>query len=634
MLRVESHLHGPRVYVLGRRIHEWHLGIAVLVVVCVTALRWPEAVAGAGVGVWLVVKDWRDVRPATRDTSAWRLGVHRRATSLRVARRLDGLPTLAAGIALATGLMNLVSTLTPNVAWRGRLLLRLEPVESIPVFHTLALPASVALIVAALYLGQRRRRAWQIATLLLVVLGALNLLKGLDFEEALLSWAGAAFLWSGRDAFWVRHDRVGLRSSLWQLLCVAATGAVGVALAVWLSQPTRPDDEVVMRETGDLLLWQHGPLTLGSELAWLPVGAGLLGVATFLVVAYHVFRPAAPPAGPACGEERRTARSLVRAHGRDTLAFFKLRGDLRYVFAPDGRAFLGYRVQRGVLLVAGDPVGPDDAMPGLLRETFSLAERHGLRVAALGAGERLLPLYREAGLRSLYVGDEAILDTPAFSLDGRPIRKVRQSVTRLEKAGYEATVEDLGSLGAATRAELERVSSCWLAGSPERGFSMAMDSLGGEHQGSSAVVIARDADGVVRGFLHFVPSYGRPAMSLSCMRRDRATPNGLTEFLVVRAIELLRERGVEELSLNFAAFARALYGPTGVGDRLLRGLISIANPFFQIESLYRFNAKFFPRWEPRYLVYDGLVGLPRIALAALVAEGQLAVPRFGAPARA
>ena len=42
-------------------------------------------------------------------------------------------------------------------------------------------------------------------------------------------------------------------------------------------------------------------------------------------------------------------------------------------------------------------------------------------------------------------------------------------------------------------------------------------------------------------------------MSLSFMRRDRETPNGLTEFLVVSAIQLLGERGIEELSLNFAA---------------------------------------------------------------------------------
>jgi lysyl-tRNA synthetase, class II len=152
---------------------------------------------------------------------------------------------------------------------------------------------------------------------------------------------------------------------------------------------------------------------------------------------------------------------------------------------------------------------------------------------------------------------------------------------------------------------------------------MAMDSLRGEHRSGSVIVAARDRAGAVRGFLHVVPSYGRPAMSLSFMRRDRATPNGLTEFLVVRAIELLRARGIEELSLNFAAFGRWLGRPQGKVERSLGRLITLGNRFFQIESLYRFSAKFEPRWEPRYLVFEGSFGLLRVGLAALRIEGQL-----------
>jgi lysyl-tRNA synthetase class 2 len=116
-------------------------------------------------------------------------------------------------------------------------------------------------------------------------------------------------------------------------------------------------------------------------------------------------------------------------------------------------------------------------------------------------------------------------------------------------------------------------------------------------------------------------------MSLSYMRRDKETPNGLTEFLVVRAIEQLRKRGVDELSLNFAAFARFLHSPANRFERVFARLLGIANAYFQIESLYRFNAKFSPRWEPRYLLYGGsLLGLPRTGLAAMWVEGQLPKP--------
>jgi len=161
---------------------------------------------------------------------------------------------------------------------------------------------------------------------------------------------------------------------------------------------------------------------------------------------------------------------------------------------------------------------------------------------------------------------------------------------------------------------------------------MALEGLRGIHLASSTVVIARDPDGLVRGFLHFVPVSGRPVLSLNFMRRDRDTPNGLMEFLVVRAIQAYREHGISELSLNFAAFARLLHSPSGRVECLLGKLATVANPYFQIESLYRFNAKFGPRWAPRYLLYEGALGLPMTGLSAIRAEGQLPIRR-GRPTR-
>jgi len=153
-----------------------------------------------------------------------------------------------------------------------------------------------------------------------------------------------------------------------------------------------------------------------------------------------------------------------------------------------------------------------------------------------------------------------------------------------------------------------------------------MDSVLGHHGEETLVVLARDETERIRGVLHFVPCYGRPAVSLSFMRRDPDTPNGLTEFMVASATGVLRDQGIQEMSLNFATFARWMHSPTRWHERVLGRLVALANPFFQIESLYRFNAKFFPRWEPRYLVYEGPFGLPRAALAVMWAEGQLPKP--------
>jgi lysyl-tRNA synthetase class 2 len=626
VIRIEQHRQGPRVYLLGRRAHECHLGLAILTV---TLLGWAGGIWGPSVGFWVAIalgswtllKDWRDLVPSLRDTGAWSAGLHRRFAPLRAMRYADGLPTLTGALAFAVGLANFVSALTPNIAWRGHLLLQVMPVRALPLFHSVAVPAAALLVVSSVYLRRRRRRAWQAALLLLVALGFLNLLKGFDVEEAALSWAGAAALWWARDSFYVRHEKLELRGPLTALALLALTAGAMGALFVWLGTGRQAEPLTVAGETLDLLTFSPHALVFRDELRLLPLALGAMTIVLIVVGGWLLFRPLPAPADPADEEERAAAAGIVREHGSDTLAFFKLRRDMRYLFEPQGRAFLGYRIEGPVMVVAGDPVGPPEALPDLVRETFAFAETHGLRLAVLGAREGLLPLWRDAGLRSLYIGDEAIVETRSFSLEGRAIRKVRQSVSRLAKAGYVAELHRLDELDDATVAELEHISALWRGGEPERGFSMAMDSLAGS--GGSSVLLARDAAGAVRGFLHFVPSYGRAAVSLSFMRRDRATPNGLTEFLVVRAVELLRERDIEEISLNFAAFGRLLERPGGRLERLLGRLVVLGSRYFQMESLYRFNAKFTPRWEARYFVFESLLGFPRAGLAALWAEGQL-----------
>ena len=629
MITVERHQLGPRVRVLGRRVHEWQLGVAVAGLA--SSLRLTNVVDDAGAAMlgllacWLVLKDWHDLFPSRRDTAAWRPLLHQRVAALRDVRRGDQLPGLAAAAAAITGIVNVCSALTPNVGWRGHVLLEVEPVTALPVFHALTLPASAALIVTSFYLARRRRRALHAALVFLVMLGAFDLLKGLDVEEAALSWAVAALLWWGRDAFYVRHDPIRLRGAAWRVPTIVAGAYALTAFAAFVAAP-HAGLATIEREAGDLLLLDSGPVRFGDDVSWIPLGAGLLGVLSLGAIAYVVFRPLAAPRSLPDATLRRAAVDLVRRHGSDTLSFFKLRRDAQYLFSPDGRAFVGYRIENRVLLVSGDPVGPDEALPELARAVCRLAETHGLELGVLGASERMLALWREAGMRTLYLGDEAVVDTAAFSLEGRAIRKVRQSVARLEAAGYDVELRDVSALDERTMAELERVSTLWRGSASERGFSMAMDSLRCEEHCDGSVALARDAAGMLRGFIHFVPTYGRPAVSLSTMRRDRETPNGLMEFLVVRSIELLRESGVEEVSLNFAAFARFMHRPRNPAERLIGRLARLANPYFQIESLYRFNAKFHPRWEPRYLAFERARRLPRVGLAAMWVEGQLPKP--------
>src|ERR1700760_602099 len=169
------------------------------------------------------------------------------------------LPAVAAIAAALVGAVNIASALSPNIRWRGHLLLEFEPVETMRLFHALALPAGAALLLVAPYLAKRRRRAPQTAVVLMLALGAFDLLKGLDFEETILTWALAALLIVSRSAFRVRHDPITLRSAVWRVPLLGLAGIAGAALATWATQG-HPSWSSVATETFDLLRFHQGPI--------------------------------------------------------------------------------------------------------------------------------------------------------------------------------------------------------------------------------------------------------------------------------------------------------------------------------------------------------------------------------------
>jgi lysyl-tRNA synthetase class 2 len=531
-------------------------------------------------------------------------------------------PALVATAAALVGLINVASALTPNIRWRGRLLLDVEPVQAMRLFHAFALPAGAALLLVSPYLLKRRRRAWQVAIALMLALGLLDLLKGLDVEETLLTWAAAAMLFADAIEFRVEHDPITLRSSVWRVPLLGAFGLGLTALAAWVSGG-RPSWSAVARETGDLLTWRSGgPLHFERHaiahhaFAWVPLGVHLVEIDAPLAIAYVVFGPWRRARSLRAAARWRRRRRAVRAHGSDTLSFFSCALTSTTYSAPTAPRC---RLSGGERRDAARP-----AIPWSRRGRTGAAGRPRELAAALWSQARrdrrqraARALWEELGLRTMYPGDEAIIELRASLRAGRSGRCASPSAACARPASPRAAP---GLRRSAVAVEAEEVLSGGREGAPERGFSMAMDSLHGDHGEDTLVVLARDEHGAVRGVLHFVPCYGRSAMSLSFMRRDPRTPNGLTEFMVVSAVELLRERGVDEMSLNFAAFARWMHSPERPAERALGKLIAAGNPFFQIESLYRFNAKFFPRWEPRYLVYQGALGLPRASVAAMWAE--------------
>lgn len=548
------------------------------------------------------------------------------AAALARPRRVERAPIVVATFVAIGGLLNLIHGVLPG---RNMGMLHSFTPDAVgPLAKASGVFAAVAMLLASRGLARRRHRAWQVATGVAALSTTVHILHG--FNPGTLASAVVLVLLIAR-----RHDFDGPGDAESRLLVArrALTMIVAIGLyasfALWLNRAAADQPltlRFVLRETLDGLLainLRGSPHLVGAFGDWFPLSLLLLGIASTLwLVAGWI----APWRHRVVQEEheRAVARALVHAWGVDTLAPFVLRSDKSYFFTADEAAFLAYRVVSGVAIVSGDPIGPRDRLDELIGSFVAHAHERDWRVAILGASEGCLPLYAAHRLHALYHGDEAIVDTESFSLEGRPIRKVRQSVHRLVQAAYDARVLRPSALTDELRHELEAVARDWRGEAPERGFVMALDALFSLGDEDALFVIGFAPDGRAAGFLHFAVSCGA-ALSLSSMPRLRTTPNGFNEWLISEAIEWSRDNGFERVSLNFAPFA-ALLAPeadlTGLQDLQRRALLTLKG-HFQLDNLLAFNRKFFPRWERRFVVYERRRDLPRVGIAALAAEAYL-----------
>jgi lysyl-tRNA synthetase class 2 len=595
-----------------------------------------------GVGLWMYVATAASIFIVRQVPSAEALHSATRLRAIYVAAALAGLGGALAGRARADGRSRAPLVLSFAVAATGVLaalqavvpehahtfLEELAPADVHPITHAAVAPLGLALIVVARGLARRKRLAWQLAVGFLLALTALHVMHGFDLG-ATAAMLTAVALVASRHAFSAAPDPDAGRTVMRAGLFVVAIFAYGLG-ALWLNRvmADRPYTAgFAARETAEALagLSLNGSAHLDSRMgAWFGPSIFIMGVAT---VTYLIVGLLAPWRYRLRQEarDRELARSLVASWGVDTLAPFVLRADKSYFFGERDRAFLAYRVVGGVAIVSGDPIGPPAAYEELVGAFIEFARARDWRIAILGASERCLDLYRSEGLHTLYHGDEAIVDVERFSLEGRPIRKVRQSVHRLQSAGFSAEVVHPREIGPALRAELEAIASAWRGGDPNRGFAMAIDALFRLEDEDAVFVIGRGPDGVPKGFLHFAVSAAGRALSLSSMPRLRETPNGLNEWLVCETVEWARAHGVRRISLNFAPFAALLAPEAELSrvQRLERRALLRLKGHFQLDNLLLFNRKFFPDWERRFVVYERRRDLPRVGIAALAAEAYL-----------
>jgi lysylphosphatidylglycerol synthetase-like protein (DUF2156 family) len=552
-------------------------------------------------------------------------------------RRTRRVRRWASAAILFAGLVDLLDAITPPLRGRLHVVLQFLPLRASVAAGALIAMAGLALIALGRGILRGQRRAWRVAVVLLSGTIVLHLVAAADIEESLFAIAVLVLLLVNRRDFQASSDWSSLRSALVAL----AIGAVGIVVLTTASIELFTSIDRHHMHTHLpwwTALWAVAERMVGIQTISLPQRADRFLAPTLLViglslVAITLFLFTRPVVDRRLTSGRAAefrARDIVRRHGISTLDYFALRSDKRWFFHRD--SLVAYAVYGGVCLISPDPIGPRNEREQVWGAFRRFADDHGWVTSVMGAGEDWLSVYRDSGMHNIYLGDEAVVRVQSFSLSGGNMKGLRQAHNRIKKYGYTATFHDPSRLDAALRDELTALMSLSRQGEHERGFSMMLGRVFDPRDTGLLLAVVRGPDGGAAAMCQFVPAPGIDGYSLDLMRRDPADhPNGLLDFALVSTIEHLRAGGYRGLSLNFATLRSTLSGDKGDGtmQRAERWFLKRLSSFAQIESLWRFNAKYEPEWLARYVVFDTAEHLVPVVMAIIRAESLWEIPVLG-----
>ncbi len=545
---------------------------------------------------------------------------------------------IAAAAVFFIGLINLISALTPPLRSRLALLTEFLPIAVSETANALTAMEAVGLLALSSGLRRGQRIAYYLALTISAAAMVTNLLKGGDFEESALLAILVVFLLASRKAFSAPSNKTPLARGLWRV-------PLGWILIMIAGIVTLRADLVVFDEHYPLS-WVAGiqaviERMVGISSIALPHGIDIflspaLGYSSLLLFAlllFQAFRPVVEgrvarlhlPGRPALSPQE-----IVAKYSNSTLDYFALRDDKRFFTAYN--TLVAYAVIGTIALVSPDPIGPEATSRQAWGEFKHFAYANGWTICVLGAGENWLPTYAADGYHTMYVGDEAVVPIQEFHLDGKRNKSLRQAVNRMRNYGYRMEFYDPAKVAEPLRSELLEVLAKSRKGGVERGFSMTLGRFLDARDQGLLLSVCFGPDSKVVGFCQWVPAPGIKGFSLDLMRRDLGQhPNGLTDLMVVATIEHLKDVGAEGLSLNFATMRAVIAGEgeENLQTRLERWFLKRLSDTMQIESLWRFNAKFNPTWLPRYVVFDSPESLPQVALAIARAESFWELPVIG-----
>lgn len=514
-------------------------------------------------------------------------------------------PPLLAVLVAVGGLVLLISGALPAVRARMAWLSAVVPLPFVEGSHFSASLVGTALLLVAPAINARLRTGFHFARILLVGGAVFSLLKGFDYEEAIVLAVIAGVLQYCAPAFYRRGAVTDAPLQQGWIIVVAAI--IGLSLWAGFFSYKRV-------EYSDELWWAfawagNAPRFLRASLGALVLLAG----AALWRLLWAPPRPQGLGSLPADVAERAFA---VSPRSDAALA---LTGDKLFLLSQARDAFLMYRIQGRTWVVMGDPVGPAAAWRELVWAARTACDAARGRLCFYQTSEEMLPLLVELGLQVMKYGEEAEVDLANFSLEGPEVAKLRHALRRGEAAGWEFAILPAAD-AAACGPELQAVSDAWLREKPggEKRFSVGF--FDPDYLTHFDIAVLR-LDGRIIAFGNIWATPSHAELSIDMMRHLPEAPNGTMDFLFIRLMQWGAAQGYQRFNLGMAP----LSGLSGerlapIWSRIGHAIYGHAEALYGFSGLRSFKEKFRPIWVPRYVATPPGLAVPRamVDLVALV----------------
>ncbi len=547
-----------------------------------------------------------------------------------LSRQSDFIPKVIGRLAFLTGIFIIVANLLPRVGRKAGSLESYLPFYVTSTSLATSILTGFAMILIARGLIRRKHRAWLLMLGILTVNIISNQLRSqLHPAQTIVVAILVILLIYYRKNFYAVSDPATKYSPLYTfsglLILVIVTG-LGLLYFRHGSQiPKNTSFKDIFLTVIEGLVGVAGPVHLENPRLddTVSITLGAFGIFTILFPLSLYFRKTSVTPKLSDSEVEEVKKLIKWDSDQDSLGYFATRRDKSVIWSNNKKAGIAYRVQSGVLLASGDPFGEFSLWPEVIEKFLEMARKYAWTPAVMGASDLGGEVWvKEADMLAIDIGDEAIINVSQFTLEGRPMANVRQMVNRIKRKGYYTTTSRFVDLSQSDQEKLRYLARHWRYGAAERGFSMSMDRFGELGDMETIITVARQGD-EIKGLLYFVP-WIENRLSLDRMQRDKDSDPGVNDLMIVETALWAKENNITHVSLNFAAFRsifeRAEKINAGPILRFIRNTVRFFSNWFQVESLYRFNAKFQPEWRTRYVLYPKAADIVRVGWAALRAE--------------